>query len=245
MTTSETDSQTTKSSKKKGSSEPSMVVSVRNAAVYILYRRLIGVSLVAVASALVSLVALWAVIGKPVPPQYIPVTQSGELLPPVPLDQPNTDRGGVGAFALEAVRSVNTYDYINYRDQLAAAEGYFSTAGWNSFSVEYQKSATLNAVIARKMIVSVQPTGEVRFLNEGIVSSKGTYVWQVQVPIEIQFTAHALLPNGNIDTGSRETGVVTLYISRVPTMKSPSGLAVQLYIMSLNTPNAAATAAGS
>lgn len=212
---------------------PGVRVRVRNAAVHILYRRLIAVALVAFLAAASSVTAMFAIIGKPVPPVYIPITDDGRLLPLIPMEKPNMDHGGLGEFALRAVRAVNTYDYINWRDQLSAAETFFSPQGWNAYQKNFKQSNTINAVIDRRMIVSVRPTGTVKFIREGVSRSVGSYVWQVDVPVEVTYTAHVVDANQSSDPGSQLRGDITLYISRVPTTVNQEGVAVQIYIFTL------------
>jgi intracellular multiplication protein IcmL len=199
----------------------------RNQAVYLIMRRLIGAAILATVAAGVSVVGMLGIYGKPVAPVYVPVTDDGHLLPLVPLNQPNVGRGEVGAFALEAIHAINTYDYINFRDQLNQASVYFSPKGWNQFNDQLKTTRTLDAVQERHMIVSVKPMGEVSVPAEA--SQDGLYTWRVEVPVEVDYTAHAQLANGMADTGNRQKGTVILFISRVPTTINPRGLAIQVY----------------
>lgn len=212
---------------------PGLRVRARNAAVHLIYRRLIGVALVAVLAAAASIVSLVLVVGKPVPPQYIPVTEDGKLLPLVPLDKPNMDNGSIGTFALEAIHAINTYDYINYRDQMSQAESFFSAEGWKRFLAAFTASQTINAVVDRKMIVSVRPTADIQFVSEFVQAQAGVYVWRLAIPVEITYSAHAHLSNGNPDNGSRQRGTISLFISRVPPTVNPRGVAIQSYILDL------------
>lgn len=216
---------------------PGGKVRIRNAAVHILYRRTIGVAFLAICAALVALVALWLVWGRPVPPQYIPVDAEGRLLAPIPLDKPNVEHGAVGQFAWTAVRAINTYDYINAIDQINQSQRYFTASGWNAYQEEFRRSSTLNAVRTRKMIVSIQPKGVIDFVDEGVHPQARVYVWRLSIPVEIQFTGHLRLPNGSIDPGNRESGTITLYMVRVPIEENAAGLAVQLYIMEPDRPS--------
>jgi intracellular multiplication protein IcmL len=205
----------------------SLRVRTRNEAVYLIYRRLIGVAILALVCAGISCVAMMGVIGKPVPPQYIPVTQTGSLIPEIPLNKPNKSRGEIGQYALEAIRAINTYDYINWRDQFAQAQTYFSTSGWNSYAESFKNARTLDALTNRKMISSIEPKGEMQF-REG-VAKNGRYAWRIEIPVEIMLTAHALTPNGAVDSGNRLTGTITLTISRMTNSENPEGVAIQLY----------------
>lgn len=199
----------------------------RNQAVYLVMRRLIGLALLATLAASVSVVCMLGIYSKPVSPVYVPATDDGHLLPLIPLSRPNVGRGDVGMFALEAIHAANTYDYINYRDQLNAATNYFTADGWKQYNDQLASSRTLIAVQERKMIVSVEPTGEVSVPGEG--PRDGVYMWRVEVPVAVKYTAHGVLSNGSVDAGNVQKGTVILFIRRVETTANPRGLAIWLY----------------
>lgn len=197
----------------------------RNVASHLIARRLTGVALVSLLAAAVSVVCAFGIIGRPVPPQYLPVTAAGEILPMPPIDKPNMDKGAVGAFALEAIHAIYTYDYINWNDQLNSASTYFSPRGWDQFQKEYMANHTLDAVKSRKMIVSVKPTGEVT-IKDGV--GNGVWLWVVSVPITVTYTAHTTTASGAVDPGNVQSGTLSLYLSRVPITINPRGIAIQM-----------------
>ena len=199
-------------------------VVARNIAVESLYRKLIGLAIIATIAAAISIFAAMSLAAKRVPPQFVPVLSDGRLLPLVPLDKPNMNQAGIAEFSLDAVRALNTYDYINWISQLNAAQQYFSPAGWKAYEEELLDVATLKAVEARKMIVSVRPAGDVRVMKEGLAGN-GVYAWMVEVPVVIKYTAHT---DGQVG-GNTQEGVVTLTISRVPTTANSYGVGIQLY----------------
>ncbi len=205
----------------------------RNQAVYLIVRRAMVAAVLSLVALAVSVVCAIGIIFHPAPPVYLPVTSDGHLLPLIPLDRPNVGRGEVGAFALEAAHAVNTYDYINYLDQLSAASDYFSPAGWNQYEQKLGESRTLDAVRERKMIVSIKPLGEVSIPSEG-TNKQGLYVWQVIIPVEIDYTAHIQTQSGGTDPGNRQDGSIVMWISRVPTTVNARGMAVQVYRLRLD-----------
>lgn len=226
MTTQESPSKT----KKKRSSRPRSAEKVvsRNLAVSSIYRKLIGLAFVATLAAVISVVAAMSLAAKRVPPQFVPVLADGRVLPLIPLDRPNLSQARLAEFSLEAIHALNTYDYINWIDQLNAAQVYFSPGGWMGYQEELMSVDTMKAVEARKMVVSVTPQGEVRVVQEGKIS--GVYAWRVEVPVLIRYTAHTGTESG----GNTQEGVVALTISRVPTTVNERGVAIQLYKLTLN-----------
>lgn len=200
----------------------------RNIAVTSIYRKLIGLAFVATIAAVISVVAAMSLAAKRVPPQYVPVLADGRLLPLIPLDRPNVNQAKIAEFSLKAIHALNTYDYINWIDQLNEAQVYFSPAGWAGYEKEIMSVDTLKAVEARRMVVSVRPMGDVEVVQEG-KAPNGVYAWRVEVPVLIRYTAHTGAESG----GNTQQGTVTLTISRVPTTVNERGLAIQLYKLAL------------
>lgn len=205
--------------------EGAYTVTIRNQSLVLAYRRLSLAALMSVAAAVACVLVLFLVAGRPVPPQYIPITKDGRLLPLIPLNKPNVNDGVVGEFALKTIQEVNNYDYLNWRTQVPRAQRNFLPDAWKSYMREFEATNILRTVEDRKMIVSTTASGSVEMVNQGLVN--GIYTWRVAVPIRIQYTAHA---DGNQGLGSLGSeGVVTLYIQRVPLTVSDSGLAVRSY----------------
>lgn len=207
----------------------------RNQAIHLVLRRTVSVAILSFFAMVISVVCAVGIYGRPVPPVYLPVSDTGTLLPLTPIDQPNMDRGAIGTYALEVVHALHTYDYINWRDQFSAASNFFSPNGWDQYQDQMVKSQTVDAVRARKMIVSIKPTGQITVPQAG-VNPAHVYVWRVEIPVEVDYTAHAQTAKGQPDGGSKQIGTITLFISRVPTTVSPNGVAVQLYRFELAPP---------
>lgn len=200
------------------------MVALRNQSVYAIYRKMISLTIIAVIMALLSVGTAVHFKNKKIPPKYVPVSESGVLVQPIPLNKPNQDNGTITEYALKAIRAVNTYDYINWRDQLQNASVYFTPQGWNDYTTQFSAVDTIKAVQDRRMIVSVQPTDEVKVVRQA-VAENGTYVWVVEAPIEITYTAHT----SSLSGGTTQRGLVTLYIIRVPTTINPKGIGIEIY----------------
>ena len=202
-------------------------VVIRNESLNLVSRRLGLAALVSVFAAIVGVFCYLGVAGKSVPPQYVPITEEGRLLPLIPLSQPNVDDGALGAFALKAVREINNYDYLGWKTQILRGRPLFTPAAWNDFYDEFEASNIINTVEARQMIVVAHPAGNVEIENRGRDDS-GVYMWRVAVPVQIRYVSHSLRAD---ETGSvlTTTGRATLYIARVPTTLSPQGIAIRAY----------------
>lgn len=207
--------------------EGAYTVVLRNQALVLTYRRLAFAALMAVAAAIVSLVVFLGVHGKPVPPQYLPITKDGRLLPLIPLGRANVDDGVIGEFALTVFRDLNTYDYLNWQTQILSVQDKFMPDQWSVFMDEFRGSNILNTVKARKMIVVGRPAGAVSIDNQGL--NNGVWTWRVSLPVRIQYIAHVSDSAGR-DASLGSEGIVTVYIKRVPPTLNPSGYAVYAYL---------------
>lgn len=207
-------------------------VVIRNQVATLLYWRMIAGALFSLLAAGVSLVCLFIVMGQKVPPQYIPVSADGRLLPLIPLNKANQTDGDIAEFALHAVRELNNYDYLNWRTQVQDASFYFTPQGWGMYIDQFVKSNVTSTVEARKMIVTASPKGNVSIVNQG-VSNDGVYTWRVELPMSITYIPHSDRPGQQGAGINSQEGVVTLYISRVPTTLQAKGIAVKIYQFAL------------
>ena len=150
--------------------------------------------------------------------------EDGRLLPLLPLSKPNLNDGEIGQFALQAVRKMTNYDYLNWQLQISEAQDYFTPKGWSDYYKAFEKTQIINSVLAGKMIVVAKPSGEIAIVNRGLLPN-GTYVWRVEVPISVDYNIHnseVNLQSGGLSSSSK----VTLYIERVPNTLSAKGVAI-------------------
>lgn len=199
-------------------------VVARNIMVHSLYRKLLMQAVLATVAAALMLFITLSVFGRKVPPQYVPVTVDGAILPLPPVAEPSLDDSRVFSFSLDALRAINTYDYINYASQIQDAQFYFTVGAWNAYKDRFMQTSVLNAVSRRKMIVSVRPTGPARIVSKGV--EDGVYRWYVEVPAIITYTAHA---DGSGSGSNVQEGLAKFAISRVPATLDPRGVLLDDY----------------
>src|SRR3990167_9585512 len=96
-------------------------------------------------------------------PKYFATTSAGQLIPMVPLDQPNLSDSAVLQWVSTAVTSLYTYDFLNCLEQ----------------------SRNLEAVQDKKLTVQAVPAGAPIILSENNIN--GIYTWQVQLPILVTY----------------------------------------------------------
>lgn len=204
-------------------------VVVRNRALRYIHKQVLVLALWSVATSALALVSAVIAFQTKLPPQYIPVTESGALLESIPINKPSLDESAINEFALEAIRAVNTFDYINWRNQFPVAEEYFIPKSWEEYVAELTARNTMTAILERRMIVTPNLTGAPSVVQEG-VDETGVYTWKVEQGVRIDYRAHATLANGSTDGGNQQFGKIILTIQRVPTLLSARGVAVKTYM---------------
>jgi intracellular multiplication protein IcmL len=201
---------------------------IRNRSLRYIHKQLIVLTLWSTCVAAVAIIV--AIIGfqTKLPPQYIPVTEEGRLLPIIPLSRASVDDSEIGAFTIEAIKSINTFDYINWRNQLPLSADYFIPKAWTAFMDELSDRKTLNAILDRKMIVTPNIISAPEVVRQGV--DGGIYTWQVEIDVRIDYRAHVISTTGGVDSGNRQEGTIRLIIQRVPSTINSRGIAIQSYL---------------
>lgn len=122
----------------------------------------------------------------------------------VPMSQPNLKDEDVINFAIDAAKSVYSYDFKNYKKQMQQNQTYFTNTGWKAFSDALNKSHNLTAVETKKLVASGVSNGKAVIIEQG--PQKGIYTWKVQVPLLATYENESKLVKQNL--------IVTLLVSR-------------------------------
>lgn len=186
------------------------------------YRRLLGAVLISVLINLLLAGGLIYMVTHPSVPQYFATTREGKLLRMYPLSQPIVSTSELLQWAATAATAANTYNFVNYRKEMQNASEYFTPAGWKEFQDSLKSSKTLEAVLSKKLTVSAVATGAPVIASQGVVAGK--YKWKVQMPILVTYES--------ANTKISQPSMVTMLISRVPTLESVKGVAIDAFIMS-------------
>lgn len=155
-------------------------------------------------------------------PQYFATTHDGKLIKLVPLNQPNLTTNALLQWAVEAASAAYTFNFVNYRKALQDARIYFTKLGYQNFLKALTDSRNLEAVRTKKLVVSAVPTGAPVVLREGVTST-GYYAWQVQFPMLLTYQSASDVINQNI--------VITMLITRVPTLESEKGIGIASFVV--------------
>lgn len=157
----------------------------------------------------------------PPEPKYFATSINGRITPLFPLNEPNQSDSAVLQWANQAAIASFTYNFVNYRDELQASSGFFTPAGWDQFLDALQQSNNLDAVKAKKLIVSAVATRAPIILQKGLLN--GVYSWRVQMPILVTYQSASEF--------TQQNNVVTMLITRIPTLNSPRGIGIAQFVV--------------
>ena len=184
-------------------------------------RKMIIVLLISMAANFVLGSMLVYIITHPPAPQYFATSINGRITPLFPLNEPNQSDSAVLQWANQAAIAAFTYNFVNYRSELQASSGFFTSDGWDQFLAALQQSNNLDAVKAKKLIVSAVATRAPIILQKGLLNGK--YAWRVQMPMLVTYQSASEF--------SQQNNVVTMLITRVSTLNSPRGIGISQFVV--------------
>lgn len=194
-------------------------------------RRAVKIFLFSVLNNVLLLMILIYLINHPPAPTYFPVTLDGHIVPLIPLSQPNLSKEEVLTWTEQAVVASYSYSFVNYREEIQAASGFFTPRGWTAFLNALQSSNNLEAVKGRRMVVSAQLLGAAQLEKTGHLGD--SYAWGIKVPILATFQ--------NNTEFTQQSLLVHLVIIRVSILNTPSGIGIeQMVVEPLARPNESA-----
>ena len=183
--------------------------------------KLIAILLLSMAANIMLVVAIFHIFFNPPAPVYFATSINGRITPLYPLDEPNQSDSAVLQWANQAATAAFTYNFVNYRTELQASSGFFTSNGWTQFLNALQDSNNLDAVKAKKLIVSAVATRAPVILQKGVLN--GRYSWRVQMPLLVTYQSASEF--------SQQNNVVTMLITRVSTLNSPRGIGIAQFVV--------------
>lgn len=184
------------------------------------YRRIVSILLLTFLIIGLLIGALIYVVTHPPSPKYFATDTTGRIVPLLPLDQPNMSTATLLQWANMASVAAFTYNFVDYRAQLQAASEFFTTEGWQAFLQSIVSSNNLTAVKAKNLVVSAVATGAPIITQQGVVD--GRYTWQVQMPMLVTYQSASQVTPQSL--------MVTLVITRISTLDSPTGIGIAQFI---------------
>lgn len=184
-------------------------------------RKLVTALIISILVNIVLAIMLVYLITHPPAPKYFATSVNGRITPLFPLNEPNQSDSAVLQWANQAAIAAFTYNFVNYRDELQASSGFFTADGWTQFLTALQQSNNLDAVKAKKLIVSAVATRAPIILQKGLLN--GQYSWRIQMPLLVTYQSASEF--------SQQNNVVTMLVTRVSTLNSPRGIGIAQFVV--------------
>lgn len=153
---------------------------------------------------------------------YFATTSDGRIIPIVPLSDPYRSRADVISWAAHAAQNVMRFNYNDYRQRLQDSAANFTPSGWESFTKAMKEARILEAVEARKLMISMDIEGAPEIKNSFV--RDGVYTWYLQFPVTIKFEG--------ADPPAPIAAKLILQVVRVSTLQSSDGLSIEQWIAS-------------
>ena len=163
----------------------------------------------------------------PVHPIYFATDKIGRLMVEPPLNEPNMSLGEVSAWAVNAIQSSYSYDFLNYRSQLQGSQKYFTDFGWRQYMKGLQQSNNLLALAEHKMIVIAKVVAPPRLLIQGILGDR--YAWKFEMPVLVTYYESPY----DDKTKFSNPLLVTVVVERQKLLESDHGLGIVQSIATL------------
>lgn len=154
-------------------------------------------------------------------PKYFATTIKGRITPMFAMDEPNQSDSAVLQWTNQAAIAAFTYNFVNYRTELQASSDFFTSSGWTQFLKALEDSNNLDAVKAKKLIVSAVATSAPIILQKGLLN--GRYSWRIQMPLLVTYQSASEF--------SQQRNVVTILVTRISTLNSPRGIGIAQFVV--------------
>lgn len=201
-----------------------MLVCLRNEFYRKKYRAMLGIYFLSLLCVLVLMGVIVYLIRNPTHPLYFATDKVARLIPEVPVQEPNMTTQDVSNWAVNAIESAYSYDFVNYRAQLQDSQKYFTTYGWDRYLKALKDSDNLLALTKYKYVVTAKVVGAPILLNEGTLG--GTHAWKFQMPVLVTYAE----PPYDGKTGFQNPLMVTVTIQRQDLLLSYDGLGISRMI---------------
>ena len=164
----------------------------------------------------------YLIMSKP-SPKYFAATNSGRMIPLIPLDQPNLSDANVLQWTSMAVVSIYSYNYVNFRQAFQNNRRFFTASGWRGFFKALEDSKTMKAVEDNKLMVSAVLAGAPVINSEYLY--KGRYTWEIQMPVLVTYQGSET---------SNQNFIITLKVERVSTLNNIYGIGISEFVVRRN-----------
>lgn len=190
-----------------------------------MYRQLC-IALIILLSFILFLIGLLVYQGVVSPkPYYFAARPDARPVRVVRLDQPlYEDPNAIIEWTSQAVIDLYSLDYVTWRSTLQNAADYFIPEGYKAFMRALKASTNLEAVKAKRQVVSATVTDSVKISRQGQLTVNDPYSWDLELPVLVVYQN---------STGEmlKQKGTVFARVQRTSLLRYESGLALAQLIL--------------
>lgn len=141
------------------------------------------------------------------------------------LSQPMRSVEEISDLAMITAANALTLNFLDYYKQLDVIKSRFTAHGWKSFGKSLVSSGFIDAVLKKKLSVSVVVIGTPVLLNRGKLD--GSYAWKFQMPLLVTYESSS--------DKKTQNQIVTIVFKRVPLVGKGAevGIAVDSFVTSV------------
>jgi hypothetical protein len=155
---------------------------------------------------------------------YFATTSDGRIISIIPLNDAYRSNAEVIAWAAGTSQSIMRFGYSDYRQHLQQVSSDFTESGWLSFNKALKEANLIEAIEARKLVLSMDINAAPEIKNAFV--RNGVYTWYLEFPVTIKFDG--VMPPGDIHT------TLVLQVVRVSTLENPDGLSIEQWVTVTN-----------
>lgn len=138
------------------------------------------------------------------------------------LSTSDRSKEAVLAWSEQIVKTVFTYNWVDYKEVIETAKNYFVKQGYDHYLKSLKDSGMTESVINKKLILKLRNNGQAKLLKEGVY--QGQYAWQVEVPVV--FTYYS--PTGEVINLKAK---IALLIVRASSVDYKDGIAIAQLVL--------------
>ena len=154
---------------------------------------------------------------------YYAMTPDKKLLQLVGLDMPNMTNRALLSWATNSVTEIMTMGFGDMDAKLPKQKWRFTKDGWNAYTTIFVRKKIGDTFKESQLVLTTTPSNTPVIIAQG-VNPEQIYTWVVQMPVIMTYAT-----NNNVTHKERE--IVTLTIVRAPVEESPSGIAIQSWVI--------------
>jgi intracellular multiplication protein IcmL len=150
-------------------------------------------------------------------PVYFGMTESMELLPMTPMDEPLMNDAALKAWLAAAITDCFNMDFINWRERLSNARQYFSKDAFTGYATALDSEGHIELLTQHRAIMHSVPAGTPVLTKAGVI--RGVLTWEFEVPLLLNYET-------STQRLSTQRIVAVCRVQRMPTTNYVRGVAI-------------------